>query len=235
MIEDVVFLVDVDNTVLDNDRFVADLRQRLTADFGEDGAACYWRHYESLRRELGYADYLGALQRLRDDVDADTDGPGPHRLLALSGFMLDYPFAERLYPQAVDVLAALGRIGTTVLLSDGDVVFQPRKLQRSGLWQAVEGRVLICVHKERELDAVEHRFPSRRYVMVDDKERVLAAMKSIWNDRLFSVFPRQGHYALDPANLGRYPAPDLTVERIADLLDPDLRARLARIETKENA
>ncbi len=233
MIDDVVFLVDVDNTLLDNDRVVDDLREHLVAEFGAALAARYWDAFEALRSELGYADYLGALQRYRSDIEAE--GPGAHRLLEMSTFLIDYPFADRLYPRALDVLAHLGRVGRTVLLSDGDVVFQPRKVRRSGLWQAVDGRVLIYVHKEKMLDAVERHFPARRYVVVDDKERLLDAMKAIWGDRLLTVFPRQGHYALDPSNRGRYAAPDLAVDRIGDLLDVDVRSWLIRTETKENA
>ncbi len=233
MSHELVFLVDVDNTLLDNDGIVDDLRERLVADFGDESAVRYWDAFEALRSEVGYADYLGALQRWRADVEAK--GSAAHRLLGMSSFLLDYPFADRLYPRALDVLAHLGRIGTTVILSDGDVVFQPRKVQRSCLWDAVDGRVLIYVHKEKMLDAIEQRFPARRYVVIDDKERLLAAMKSIWADRLLTVFPRQGHYALDPSNRGRYPAPDLAVDRIGDLLDLDIRSWLASTPTKENA
>ena len=179
---------------------------------------------ERLRSELGYADYLGALQRYRADIEAR--GPGAHRLLCMSSFLVDYPFAERLYPRALDVIAHLGRHGPTVILSDGDVVFQPRKVERSGLRAAVDDRVLIFIHKEQMLDVVAHHFPARRYVMVDDKERILAAMKAVWGERLVTVFPRQGHYAHDPANAGRYPPADCSVERIGDLLAVDLETLL---------
>ena len=219
---DVVFLLDVDNTLLDNDRIVADLRAHLEQAFGADSAARYWVAFESLREELGYADYLGALQRYRRDVEAS--GPAAHRLLSMSGFLIDYPFADRLYPQALAVVERLGRLGPTVILSDGDVVFQPRKIERSGLRAAVEDRVLVYIHKEQMLDVVARLFPARRYVMVDDKERILAAMKAVWGERLSTVFPRQGHYAHDPANVGRYPPADSTVERIGELLSIDLHA-----------
>jgi len=217
---DVVFLLDVDNTLLDNDRIVADLREHLVREFGATSADRYWIEFERLRSELGYADYLGALQRYRADIEAR--GPGAHRLLCMSSFLVDYPFAERLYPRALDVIAHLGRHGPTVILSDGDVVFQPRKVERSGLRAAVDDRVLIFIHKEQMLDVVAHHFPARRYVMVDDKERILAAMKAVWGERLVTVFPRQGHYAHDPANAGRYPPADCSVERIGDLLAVDL-------------
>ena len=206
-----VFLLDCDNTLLDNDRVQHDLREHLTREFGTAHCALYWKHFEDLRQELGYADYLGALQRYRLD---DLHDP---RVLLMSAYLVEYPFADRVYPGAFEAIAQLSRIGPTVILSDGDVVFQPRKVQRSGLWDAVEGRVLIYVHKEQMLDDVVQRYPARRYVMVDDKPYVLAAMKAIWNDRLTTVFVRQGHYALDPAIVAASPAADITIERIGEL------------------
>jgi FMN phosphatase YigB (HAD superfamily) len=223
-----VFLLDVDNTLLDNDRIIGDLREHLAREFGAASAERYWAWLEALRGDLGYVDYLGALQRYRAEVEADD--AAVHRLLSLSSFLIDYPFAERLYPRALDVVARLGRLGPTVILSDGDVVFQPRKVKRSGLWDAVEGRVLIYVHKEQMLDTVQRCYPARRYVMVDDKQRVLAAMKAVLGERLVTVFPRQGHYALDPANVARYPSADLAVERIGDLLEPGLASRLGALQ-----
>jgi FMN phosphatase YigB (HAD superfamily) len=214
---DVVFLLDVDNTLVDNDAVVADLRRHLVQAFGADCAERYWTIYEELREELGYADYLGALQRYRSVVE--DSGAGDHRLLLMSGFLVDYPFRERLYPRALEVVHHLGRVGPTVILSHGDVVFQPRKVQRSGLWDAVEGRVLIYVHKERMLDAVQRHYPARHYVIVDDKLRVLAAMKAQLGERLTTVFPRQGHYALDAANVAKYPPADHSVEEIGALAD----------------
>jgi FMN phosphatase YigB (HAD superfamily) len=217
MSPDLVFLLDVDNTLLDNDRIIADLRLHLEREFGGASSDRYWSIFDALRDELGYADYLGALQRYR--VEVERSDSAAHRLLSLSSFLIDYPFADRLYPRALELVARLGRLGTTVILSDGDVVFQPRKVQRSGLWDAVESRVLIYVHKEKMLDTVERRHPARRYVMVDDKLRVLSAMKRILRKRLVTVFPRQGHYAHDPANLARYPAADVSVEGVGDLLE----------------
>lgn len=213
--QDLVFLLDVDNTLLDFDGVLGDLRRHLVDGLGPQGAGRYWRCFEQLRDELGYTDYLGALQRYR--LGEPADGMSDPRLLQLSSFLLDYPFAERLYPGALQVIAHLQRFGLPVILSDGDGVFQPRKVQRSGLWQAVDGRVLIYVHKELMLDAVRKRYPARRYVMVDDKLRILSAMKAGWGERLTTVFPRQGQYALDPQALAGHPAPDLTIERIADL------------------
>ena len=224
MNDEVVFLIDVDNTLLDNDRVIADLREHLEHQFGAASADHYWILFEELRKELGYADYLGALQRYRNDIE--PTGASAQRLLAVSGFLIDYPFADRLYPRALEVLGHLRAIGPTAILSDGDVVFQPRKVQRSGLWDAVGGEVLIYVHKEEMLDAVQRRYPAERYVMIDDKERILAAMKGVLGDRLFTVFPRQGHYAHDPANAGLYPAADCTIERIGDLVDLDIAALL---------
>lgn len=214
--DDVVFLLDCDNTLLDNDRVQEDLRDHLAREFGADNRDRYWAILEQLRAELGYADYLGALQRYRLGAMSDP------RLLLMSSYLVDYPFATRLYPGALDVIRYLRTMGLTTILSDGDVVFQPRKIQRSGLWAAVEGRVLIYVHKERMLDTVAERYPARHYVMVDDKLRILAAMKGIWGDRLTTIFSRQGHYALDPKNIIAYPAADLTVECIGDLITYDL-------------
>ncbi|HXS20009.1 MAG TPA: HAD family hydrolase [Steroidobacteraceae bacterium] len=209
----VVFLFDVDNTLLDNDAVQGDLSGHLEREFGRARRDRYWSIFETLRAELGYADYLGALQRYRLE---NLDEP---QLLLMSSFLIDYPFANRLYPDALEVLAHCRRYGPTVILSDGDVVFQPRKVRRSGLWDAVEGRVLIYLHKERMLDSVRQRHPASRYVMVDDKLRILTAMKSAWGTALTTVFPRQGHYALDPKEIAAFPAADVTVERIGDLLD----------------
>jgi FMN phosphatase YigB (HAD superfamily) len=220
----VVFLLDVDNTLLDNDRIIADLRRHLQDGFGTASAERYWAIFEQLRAELGYVDYLGALQRYRDAID--HDGDRDRRLLQVSSFLLDYPFADRLYPRARAVVAHLSTLGTTVILSDGDVVFQPRKVWRSGLWDAVQGRVLIYVHKEQQLDQMQRLYPAQRYVMVDDKVRLLAAVKQVLGERVVTVFPRQGHYALDAVDNARYPAPDCTVDAIADLLAFDSRALL---------
>ena len=211
--EEMVFLFDIDNTLLDNDRVTADLRKQLINEFGAADAGRYWTIFETLRTELGYADYLGALQRYRL---TDMNDPS---MLHMSAFLLEYPFANRLYPGSLDALAHVGQWGKTVILSDGDVVFQPRKAQRSGIWEAVEGRVLIYIHKEDMLDAVKERYPARHYVMVDDKLRILAAMKNIMGEKLTTVFPRQGHYALDPKNIATYPAADITIERIGDLVN----------------
>ncbi len=212
----VVFLLDVDNTLLDNDRVTEDLRAHLTRDFGAERQGRYWAIFEKRRSELGYADYLGALQAYRAENPRD-----PH-MLRMSSYLLDYPFAERLFPGALDVIRRLSARGPAVILSDGDAVFQPRKVERSGLHDAVHGRVLIYIHKEKELDDVESRFPARRYVLVDDKLRILAAAKTFWGPRLTSVFVRQGHYARDPATIASYPPADVAVERVGDLLDREL-------------
>ena len=230
-VADVVFLLDVDNTLLDGDRINADLRVHLVQAVGTACADRYWAIFETLREELGYADYLGALQRSR--IDINHGGHDDHRLLLTSSFLVDYPFADRLYPGALDVVARLGELGPTVILSDGDVVFQPRKVLRSGLWQAVSGRVLIYIHKETMLAEVQRLYPARRYVMVDDKQRLLTAMKEVMGERLVTVFPRQGHYAEDPANVARYPAADCTVERIGDLLALDIGSLLLGAATQE--
>src|SRR5437773_2184257 len=218
----VVFLFDVDNTLLDNDRVTADLKRYLEAEVGLERAQRYWAIFELLRVELGYADYLGALQRYRGEYPRDP------RLLTVSHFLVNYPFANRLYPNSLDVIESVKRWGPAVILSDGDVVFQPRKVERSGLFEAVEGNVLIYVHKEKELEDVEQRFPAEHYVMVDDKLRILAAMKKVWRDRLTTVWPRQGHYALDPQAIAAYLPADLTLERIGDLVNYDLPVLLNR-------
>lgn len=218
--ENVVFLLDVDNTLLDNDRIVADLDAHLRKTFGRDSRDRYWEIFEALRAELGYADYLGALQRYRMGKLSDP------RLLLMSSFLVDYPFATRLYPDAINAIRHLRTWGPTVILSDGDVVFQPRKTQRSGLWDAVEGRVLIYLHKEQMLEAVQSLYPARHYVMVDDKLRILAAMKEILGKRLTTVFPRQGHYALDARNIATYPPADIMVDHIGAIVDCDLPALL---------
>jgi len=221
---DVVFLLDCDNTLLDNDLVEDDLRDHLAREFGVESRDRYWAIFEQLRAELGYADYLGTLQRYRL---GDVSDP---RLLLMSSFLVDYPFAGRLYPGALDVIRHLQTTGLTVILSDGDVVFQPRKIQRSGLAAAVEGRVLIYIHKEQMLEAVAKRYPARHYFMVDDKLRILSVMKKQWEDRLTTVFPRQGHYALDRKNIIAYPPADLTVKRIGDLVDYDLTALFDRTD-----
>ncbi len=216
---DLVVLFDVDNTLLDNDALHDDLSRHLECELGAANRDRYWNIFESLRAELGYADYLGTLQRFR--AMASSAERGDPRLASVAGFLLDYPFSDRLYPRTLDALAHAGAQGTTVILSDGDVVYQPRKIERSGLQAAVQGRVLVYVHKEQMLDDLERRYPARRYVMVDDKLSILAAMKSALGARLLTVFPRQGHYALDPHNLTAYPPADMAVERIADLAGAD--------------
>ena len=217
--EPVVFLFDVDNTLLDNDRVSADLKRYLAKEVGDGRQAQYWKIFEELRAELGYADYLGALQRYR------VKHPREPHLLAVSSYLVNYPFANRLFPGSLDALEHVRAFGPTVILSDGDVVFQPLKVQRSGLFEAVEGRVLIYIHKEEELDDVERRHPAAHYVLVDDKVRILAAIKQRWGDRLTTIFPRQGHYALAP-DVARHPAPDVTIDRIGELTTYDMPALL---------
>ena len=217
----VVFLVDVDNTLLDNDRIQDDIKRHLDREFGVVACERYWTILEQLFTELGYRDYLGALQRYR------VEHPQDIHLLSMSSFLVDYPFANRLYPGSLDVLERFRRWGQTVILSDGDVVFQPRKVERSGIFEAVEGHVLIYIHKEQALDDVERRYPAAHYVLVDDKLRILTAIKKIWGDRVTTVFPRQGQYAHDLNVLAACPPAELTVERIGNLLDYDLPALLA--------
>jgi FMN phosphatase YigB (HAD superfamily) len=211
----VVFLLDVDNTLLDHDRVVADLMRHLDKIIGHERQQHYWDIFDRLRLELGYADYLGALQQYRAAYPRDPN------VLIVSSFLINYPFANRLFPNSLDVIDRMKAWGPVVILTDGDVVFQPRKIERSGLLEAVDGNVLIYVHKELELDDVERRYPADRYVFVDDKLRLLAAFKAAWGPRVTTVFPRQGHYARDPEILRRYPPADITVERIGELVDVD--------------
>ena len=212
---DTVFLIDVDNTLLDNDRLISDLMDHIAREYGATSRDRYSQILEAVRCRLGYVDYLGALQQYRLE---HLDVPD---LLGMSSFLIDYPFADRLYPQALRVLKHLRSIGETVILSDGDVVFQPRKIQRSGIWDAVDGRVLIYVHKERMLNSVAQRYPARHYGMIDDKLRILDSFRNQWQDRVTTVFPRQGHYAHDTAAIARFVPADVVVERIGELLDYD--------------
>ena len=211
-----VFLVDVDNTLLDNDGLQEDLRDHLEREFGAPSRDRYWKILIDLFAELGYRDYIGALQKLR------AENANDQRLLAVSSFLMDYPFADRLYPGALEVLARLGRWGKAVILTDGDVVFQPRKVERSGIAAAADGKVLIYIHKEQALYDVERRYPAAHYVLIDDKPRILAAVKAVWGDRVTTVLPRQGQFALDKKVLQALPSPDLAIERIGDLLGYDL-------------
>jgi FMN phosphatase YigB (HAD superfamily) len=219
----IVFLVDVDDTLLENDRIQNDLKRHIEREFGPECRDRFWTIQEELFNELGYRDYLGALQRFR------VEHPYEPHLVTAANYLVDYPFANRLYPGALDVLEKLRTWGRTVILTDGDVVFQPRKVERSGIFEAVEGHVLIYVHKEEALADVERRYPADHYVMVDDKLRILAALKKAWGDRVTTVFPRQGQFANDPKVVAAYPAvADVTVERISDLLLYDLSRLLAR-------
>ena len=213
---DTVYLFDVDNTLLDNDRVTADLKRHLDSKVGHERAQRYWELFEAIRSELGYADYLGALQRYR------IENPHDPNLLAVSYFLMEYPFANRLFPNSIDAVEHVARWGPTVILSDGDVVFQPHKVYRSGLFELFKGNVLIYVHKEHELEDVELRYPAQHYVVVDDKLRILHAIKNIWKSRVTTVFVRQGHYAYDPGTLAKYPAADISLDRIGSLLDHDL-------------
>ena len=208
-----VFLLDVDNTLLDNDRFGADLGDRLERAFGKAERERYWQIFAQRREQLGLADYLGALQLFRSGLDDDPD------LLCMSGYLLEYPFAELLFPNALAAIAHLTTLGRPVVLSDGDIVFQPRKIRRSGIWDAVGGRVLIYLHKEKVLDHVQRRYPAAHYVMIDDKPNLLAAMKDVLREQLTTVFVRQGHYALAARSDNQSPPADRVIERIGDLIN----------------
>jgi FMN phosphatase YigB (HAD superfamily) len=212
-----VFLFDVDNTLLDNDRIAADLKAYLEREVGHERQERYWTIFEQLRAEVGYADYLGALQLYRANYPRDLN------LLTVSRFLLEYPFADRLFPGVLDAVGHVKGFGKPVILSDGDVVFQPHKVWRSGLHDAFDGAVLIYIHKEFELEDVERRYPADHYVLIDDKVRILTTVKRIWGRRVTAIFPRQGHYALDPQLVSSYPVPDFTIERIADLVNLDFQ------------
>jgi FMN phosphatase YigB (HAD superfamily) len=219
---DCVFLFDVDNTLLDNDRLQADLSQHLAENYGADVHDRFWAIFEELRVELGYADYLGALERYR------LEAMHHPKVLRIANWLVDYPFDERVYPNAIAVVQAAQKLGVTAILSDGDAVFQPRKVQKSGLWPVFGDNVLIYVHKELELADVEAHFPAKRYVLIDDKLRILDAVKRSWGDRVVTVFPRQGHYAADKKTLAEFPPADITIDHIGDMLDLDLAALVKR-------
>jgi len=226
---ELVFLIDVDNTLIDNDRVAADLKRHLSAEVGTQRQRRYWELFEELRDQLGYADYLGALQRYR------VEHPRDSHVLTVSSFLIDYPFANRLFPGSLDVIEHLRRAGPVVILSDGDAVFQPRKISRSGLFEAVGGNILIYIHKEQELADVARRYPARHYVLIDDKPRILDAVKRIWGGRVTTVFPRQGHYALDPDAFARFAPPDVSIARIGELVEYDaatLKAAARRLPAR---
>jgi hypothetical protein len=214
----------VDNTLLDSDKFVADFRDHLEHELGKLGSERYWKVFADLLSEVGYVNYLGALQRFSiEDGRRKLDNPN---ILKIAEFLLDYPFANLVYPAAFEVIAHLNKLGQTIILSDGDVVLQPRKIQRSGLWEAVNGRVAIYVHKELMTDVIERHYPSSHYVLIDDKPRLLHAMKNVWAAKLTTVMPRQGHYALDAASVASYPPADVVIERIGELATRDIRTML---------
>jgi FMN phosphatase YigB (HAD superfamily) len=223
-----VFLFDVDNTLLDNDRVSADLKLHLEKEVGHERQQRYWQFFEELRAELGYADYLGALQRYRAEYPRDPN------LLTVSEFLVEYPFANRLFPNSLDVIDYVKQFGQPVILSDGDVVFQPRKIRRSALFSAVDGNVLIYVHKELELDDIIERYPADNYVLIDDKLRILTAIKRAWGRRVTTVFPRQGHYATDTKALAAYPPADITIRRIGELVEFDLQDFLGAADAADD-
>jgi FMN phosphatase YigB (HAD superfamily) len=215
-----IFLFDVDNTLVDNDHVIADLMQHLERDIGHERQQRYWTIFEELRTQLGYADYLGALQRYRLDYPRDFN------ILAVSSYLMSYPFANRLFPNSLDVVGRCQALGETIIVTDGDVVFQPLKINRSGLHDTFDGKVLIYVHKEMELDDITSRYPADHYFFIDDKVRILSAVKKAWGSRVTTIFPRQGHYAADQVEVAKYPAPDFTIERIGTLMNTDLTAMI---------
>lgn len=212
---ELIFLLDVDNTLLDTDCMLCQFRELLLSEFGMENSEQYWRILEAQRKKLGYVDYLGALQQYRLSHFDDST------VMKIPSFLLDYPFKKRLFNHTLAVLKHLQTFGPTVILSDGDVVLQPRKIIRSGLWDAVDGQVLIYIHKEQMLNMVKRKYPAKHYVMIDDKLSILTTMKALWGPKLTTIFPRQGHYAHDIKHTLPYPTPDITIECIGDLLDYD--------------
>jgi FMN phosphatase YigB (HAD superfamily) len=220
-----IFLFDVDNTLVDNDHVIADLMRHLDRDIGHEQQQRYWTLFEELRSQLGYADYLGALQRYR------VEQPRDFHILAVSSFLLNYPFANRLFPNSLDVVERCQNFGETVIVTDGDVVFQPFKISRSGLHEAFDGKVLIYIHKEMELDDILERYPADHYIFIDDKVRILSAVKKAWGSRVTTIFPRQGHYAVDEKEVAKYPKPDFTIDRIGALMETDLPAIIKSVKS----
>jgi FMN phosphatase YigB (HAD superfamily) len=220
-----IFLFDVDNTLVDNDHVIADLMRHLERDIGHEQQQRYWTLFEELRSQLGYADYLGALQRYR------VEQPRDFHILAVSSFLLNYPFANRLFPNSLDVVERCQNFGETVIVTDGDVVFQPFKISRSGLHEAFDGKVLIYIHKEMELDDILERYPADHYIFIDDKVRILSAVKKAWGSRVTTIFPRQGHYAVDEKEVAKYPKPDFTIDRIGALMETDLPAIIKSVKS----
>jgi FMN phosphatase YigB (HAD superfamily) len=221
----IVTLFDVDNTLLDHDHVTADLRRHLARTVGTHRAQRYWELFEEIRTELGYADYLGALQRYRLEHPRD-----PH-LMEVSYYLMSYPFANRLFPGSIDAVQHAQQWGPASILSDGDVVFQPLKISRSSLYEVFEGKALIYVHKETELADVEERYPAEHYVVVDDKLRILEAIKKQWRASVTTVFVRQGHYALDPKATAQFAPADISLERIGEfpnLTQADILAAASR-------
>jgi hypothetical protein len=203
----VTFLLDFDNTLSDNDL----ARRRLTGTteriLGAAGSREFWATYERVRDEMGFVDFLGTLARF--------DERHPELGATLDRAVLDFPYGEVLYPDALATIAALWRVGTPVVLSDGDRTYQPLKISRSGVDDAVRGNVLVFPHKERDLDDVARLFPAERYVAVDDKAALLAGIKLHWGARVATVHVLQGKYSDDPY---RGPAPDATVPSIGGLI-----------------
>ncbi|WP_158744178.1 HAD family hydrolase [Acidisphaera sp. L21] len=215
-----VFLVDVDNTLLDNDQFQDALKAHIAKVSGPAARDRYWEIQEHLFHSLGYRDYLGAFQTYRLERPEDVDA------IWLSLFVVDFPYATLLYPGALELIAALRKLGRVVALTDGDAVFQPRKLQGAGLIEPLDRHIMICVHKEAEVAEIERRYPAERYVVIDDKIRLLTAFKKVWGNKVMTVFPRQGQFGLDTKVIAANPPADIDVDRIAQLLDGSILNRL---------
>ncbi len=208
-----VFLIDVDNTLIDNDAVKKDLDEHITVELGPALAARFWEIYEQARKERETVDIPLALSRLRTQTSlADMD---EQTYLHVHSIFDNYPFFERLYPGTLETLHYLRTLGLTVIVSDGDRFFQAEKIFASNLAEAVEGRVLIYIHKQQHLDEIVRQYPADHYVMIDDKPEILADTKELWGKRVTTAFVQQGKYAAEqkPPNF----APDISVLHIADL------------------
>ena len=213
-----VFLIDLDNTILDNDGVKQDIEAKMLEILGERLAERFWHYYEAVRKDLDYIDFFETMMRLRDENPTDAAVVDE-----ATGTLMDWDFCPRLYPRAIETVLHLKSLGLPLVLSDGDPVFQPMKIHQCGVTQAVDGRVLIFVHKERFLPAVQARFRAERYVLIDDKPGILMRSKAALGDRLTTVHVLQGKYATDPKLAVDY-TPDIVVPNFSDLLTYDADA-----------
>lgn len=211
----VAFLFDVDNTLLDNDRVRAELAETIERIVGPERGEAFWESYEQVRRDRDYVDYPNTIARFGRAFPDEVGYPD------VADAILGYPYRAAVFPGAHDVLRQAQRVGPVAILTDGDPVYQPAKVARAGLTEAIDGPVLVFDHKEQHLAEVERRVPAERYVMVDDKPRILAAMSDRLGERMSTLHVCQGRYA-HAAEHDEFPDADRTVDAIAELLDVDL-------------